>query len=671
MAGRTFRLVAMAVFLTLPVGLCAQLNTSRIMSIGRTALYYDDFVLSIQYFNQVISAKPYLYEPYFYRAVAKLSLDDWYGAEEDCSKSIERNPFVVNSYQVRGLARVYQKKYSDAISDFYHGLALDPENRPMRHNLILSLMRDGKREQAMLAADTLLQIAPSYTPAMSMLAEMVWAEGDTAKALEWMERAVSIDRFDPELINERGMMMARADMLIQAEEEIERAIYLDRSNADFYINRAMVRYYRNNLRGALQDYDIALDLEPSNLTGRYNRGNLRAQTGDDNRAIEDFDIVIEAEPDNYPAIFNRAILRHNTGDFRGAENDLTRVLEEYPEFISGYQLRSEVRSALGDRKGAESDALVVLRDQNRRFNAAHGYADKTDSDEKSRKSSDKNVANYRKIIVDDDLENATGYSSEYRGKVQNRNVEAQFLSLFHFSYFRSNSSIDRQIRNSVLLDHLNAYVTMPGGLSLNVRDEQLNSTGISSLFSDIDRLTAMISESGNERVLELKLLRGVDFALLQDFSSAEQDFNDVIKADPTKWMAWFCRAYVNARGTEANVSGLNADGQTRKTELSSGLLSQGYQSVIRDLTEVIELQPEFVYAYYNRGTMYAMAGDYHAALVDFDKALELDASLSEAWFNRGLVNAMLNRMDQAFADLGKAGELGMYQAYNIIKRFSR
>ena len=105
--------------------LCApvrsQINTDRMMSVGQTALYFEDYVLSIQYFNQVISAKPYLYEPYFYRAVAKLSLEDYRGAEQDCSSSISRNPFVINSYQVRGLARVYQNRYEDAMADFREG----------------------------------------------------------------------------------------------------------------------------------------------------------------------------------------------------------------------------------------------------------------------------------------------------------------------------------------------------------------------------------------------------------------------------------------------------------------------------------------------------------------------------------------------------------------------
>ena len=40
-----------------------QINTNRVMLMGRNALYYEDYVLAIQRFNSVISSKPYLAEP--------------------------------------------------------------------------------------------------------------------------------------------------------------------------------------------------------------------------------------------------------------------------------------------------------------------------------------------------------------------------------------------------------------------------------------------------------------------------------------------------------------------------------------------------------------------------------------------------------------------------------
>ena len=66
-----------------PVAALCQINTDRVMTIGKNALYFEDYVLSIQYFNQVIGVKPYLAEPYFYRGLAKMNLDDYQGAEAD------------------------------------------------------------------------------------------------------------------------------------------------------------------------------------------------------------------------------------------------------------------------------------------------------------------------------------------------------------------------------------------------------------------------------------------------------------------------------------------------------------------------------------------------------------------------------------------------------------
>ena len=116
------------------VSLFAQINTDRVMSIGRNALYFEDYVLSIQYFNQVIKAKPWLAEPYFYRAVAKISLDDFKGAEDDCTACLERNPFLSQAYYARGIARQSQENYDGAIADYTKGLEFRREDRQMMVN---------------------------------------------------------------------------------------------------------------------------------------------------------------------------------------------------------------------------------------------------------------------------------------------------------------------------------------------------------------------------------------------------------------------------------------------------------------------------------------------------------------------------------------------------------
>ena len=668
--GRTV-IACAAALLVLCAPLRAQINTDRMMSVGRTALYFDDYVLSIQYFNQVINAKPYLAEPYFYRAVAKLSLEDYRGAEQDCNNALSRNPFVVNCYQVRGLARVYQAKYDDAISDFRAGLRLEPDNVSLRHNLILCLTRSDRKDEAIKAADTLLASSPKYAPAMAMRSDLLWEQGDSTGALEWVNKALDVNKYDADMLHHRGVMLARLERYEEAEQDMDRAIYLDPTSSGAYITRAMVRYFRDNLNGALSDYDMSIMIDPASVTGHYNRGNLRAQIGDDNRAIEDFDMVIDAEPDNLLAIFYRGMLRENTGDYRGAEQDMTRVLEEYPQFIQGYQIRSEVREKLGDLRGAEQDAMVVLREQNRRFNNAMGYADDDKEDDgKTRDKSDKNVRNYRKIIVDEDLENSTGFSSQYRGKVQNRNVDVQYLEPYRLTFFRDHTQTVSKVHVSRVVDELSASGCFMQEIVLENHDVQLEQRQIDRLFADIGLRTQNLSDNpGNADCL--LLARAMDFALLQDFTNAEQDLDNAVSVNPDNWAVWFCRSQVRARSIQIRRAEQDMDLQQGNSLIRENISDPGYQFVIRDLTRAIELEPSFAFAYYNRGTFYAMTNDLHAAIVDLDKAIELDETLAEAWYNRGLVLVLLDRMDEAFSDLSRAGELGIYSAYNIIKRFSK
>ena len=664
--------------LSMPVRADAQINTERMMTVGRNALYYEDYVLSIQYFNRIISAKPYLYEPYFYRGIAKLSLEDYAGAEADCSRSIEINPYFVRSYEARGLARISQGRYSAAIDDYVNALRWETDNRAVRHNLILCYLREDRMTEAQCAVDTLLMIDPEYTPAMAMQSHLLLEKGDTAGAAAELDRALAIDRYDASLYRDRAMVSAMGRSYEEAERLLDQALKYAPEESGYYVDRALVRYYRNNLRGALSDYDIAVDVMPSNIVAHYNRGILRSEIGDDNRAIEDFDMVIDAEPDNMMAIFNRGLLRDRTGDFKGAIADYSTVLDEYPGFIYGYQLRSVARYRIGDRKGGEQDELVVLNDRNARFRNSGQTAGQDDrrgeepdaSAGNTRKSSDRNVWNYRKIVTREDEEGE--FVSEYRGKVQNRNFDVRILGPYHLTWFgdAGDSEIGRSVRFSASVESVNTSMRLPRRLQISNRDVQLDEIQIKELFNDVDRQTELLSHNPDEP--SYFFARALDFYLLQDFSNAESDFTNAILTGNGMWAAYFGRALVRIRMDEVrrpepkaqngigSVAGVSASGRT------DGWM----QTALNDLTKVIDLEPDFAPAYYDRGNLFAESGDYRSAYTDYSKAIALDGDFAEAYYNRGLSLIFMNRIEEGLSDLGKAGELGIYTAYNVMKRFS-
>ncbi len=643
----------------------AQINTDRVMTIGKNALYFEDYVLSIQYFNQVINAKPYLAEPYFYRGLAKLNLDDFQGAEADCTESIERNPYVPNTYQVRGIARIQQENYKGAIQDYEKALTFDPENTSLWHNLALSRMRDEDYAEAKADLDTLIRIAPRYIDAYLMRTEVSLKQKDTIQAMSDADRAIEMDRYNADTWASRGMIFLQRSKYADAESDLTEAIRLSVRNAGLYINRALARYYQNNLRGAMSDYDLALDIDKNNFIGHYNRGLLRAQVGDDNRAIEDFDFVLQIEPDNLMAVFNRGLLRDKTGDYAGAISDYTSVLEEYPNFLAGYQYRSEARKKVGDLKGASQDEMVVLQAQ---LDMQNGKASRqTASADKTRKKSDKNMNNYRKIIVADGEEERSKYKTDYRGRVQDRNITILPQPMFVLSYYERQEEVKRQVNYSKYVDDLNNRRVLPHQLLVTNNETSLTEEQVKQHFASVDTETEKIVNDP-ENALHY-FARALDFYLVQDFDNALEDLDRSIAKDPAFFPAYFMRAAIHYKQIEYRKrdTGYEIE-QVEDKKLQVRALD--YAIVRDDLDKVIQLAPDFVYAYYNRGNIYAVMKDYRAALVDYNKAIELDPRFSDAYYNRGLTNVFLGNNKEGVQDLSKAGELGIFSAYSVLKRFT-
>ena len=80
------------------------------------------------------------------------------------------------------------------------------------------------------------------------------------------------------------------------------------------------------------------------------------------------------------------------------------------------------------------------------------------------------------------------------------------------------------------------------------------------------------------------------------------------------------------------------------------------------------MKPQNAYLYYCRANLYAHQGNNEKAVADYTSAIKLDNRFAEAYFNRGLTYITLDNRSQGVKDLSKAGELGLYSAYNIIKK---
>jgi len=81
------------------------------------------------------------------------------------------------------------------------------------------------------------------------------------------------------------------------------------------------------------------------------------------------------------------------------------------------------------------------------------------------------------------------------------------------------------------------------------------------------------------------------------------------------------------------------------------------------------LNPRFFFGYYNRAYINLRLKKFESAVADLNKAIELEPEFAEAYYNRGLTKIFLDDLEGGALDLSRAGELGLVDAYNIIKRY--
>ena len=632
----------------------AQYNIDRLITIGRSALYYEDYVLSMQYFNQAIAAKPYLYEPWFLRGVAKYSLEDFAGAEQDCSQAIERNPYVVGVYELRGLTRIRQEKFREAIADYDRALTFTPDNRSLWHNRVLCHLQNKDYDEALAELDTMHARWSTYAPAYSIRADVYMQMKDTAQAVVALEKSLEVDPYDGKTWAVRSIISIQRKEWPAAEQQLDHAIHLLPKVGTYYLNRALVRYYQNNLRGAMADYDAALDLEPNNFLGHYNRGLLRADVGDDNRAILDFDFVLNLEPDNMQALFNRAVLLDRTGDLQGAIRDYTKVIDEYPNFYTGILYRARCYRRLGMTQKAELDEFKVYRVQ--LYQQLYGIQPKA-TKRSQRKRSDLDMEKYNEIVVADEQEPEREYKSAYRGHVQNRQADMELLPMFALSLEQQHDEVSKVQHYDALIESLNEQ-SRGRRLFVSNAKASLDTGHATDYFNYIDSLNNAIgAENALAKTLPLLVHRGAALAALQDYEAAISDMTLVTENTtqpslllPALWMKAICQARLNQY--QSDVEG---------TE-------QRNAGVIIDIDKALEVSPTCAYLLYNRGCLKARQQDYASAIDDFTAAIATDGHLAEAYYNRGICRLQAGQKAEGIADLSKAGELGLYTAYSIIKK---
>jgi tetratricopeptide (TPR) repeat protein len=206
--------------------------------------------------------------------------------------------------------------------------------------------------------------------------------------------------------------------------------------------------------------------------------------------------------------------------------------------------------------------------------------------------------------------------------------------------------------------------------------------------------------------------RGLMFIETGDYHNAISDFNEALQYDSSNSTLYFNRGYTQALSGNYESAikdysrAISNDSTNAKIFVNRGDLWSGveeHQKAIFDFTTALSLNKRDELAYFNRAKEFAKIGmikqaidDYSKAIIlnpsnieyyflrgelkvtaakflsaaaDYTKIISLQPENGNAYYNRGICYANINLKNNACEDLNRAGELGFFEAYEVIRKY--
>ena len=637
----------------------AQYNKDYFYWASRRCLMNREYQEAIRVLNILLRADPDAAEGYFLRGVAKFNLDDLLGADTDFSAAIVKNPVFTTAYIYRALTRTRMGNYDDALQDFREAIDLRPDLPDAYYSRGYTRLQNKQYEEAIEDFDKFIfqenKVADAYIGRGTAYLYLK----DTVRALENFDQAIRTNRENPNGYYQRGTLLLQKEEYARAEADFDMSIRCDSAFLPPYFNRAVVYSNTNRPMQALADFDRVLQLDSTNSFTYFNRAILRTQIGDYNRALDDFDRVALYSPGNVQVYYLRAMLKTRLGDLEGAERDYTRAIELYPDFANAYLNRSALRYALHNPKAAKRDEEIAQRKiaeykSHLKDSTYSIYADTTQRFDR--------LLSFDSKFSGGSFDRITGHNGGHE--------EMRLLPLFKFTLMRPDTVPTVERYHVQRVEDFRKRVDNEY-LTLSWRESNIPADTLVML--DKQYVEELKSDRASWTVL---FERGVTQSLIKQYTNAVNTFSAAIEQNPSNPFLYLNRSTTRAEmidfisSIDNSYQRITIDSDPANRLNNNSKRTYSYDEAVADLNKAIKLFPDLAYSYYNRANLKALSGSLPEAFEDYSKAIEQNPNFAEAYYNRGIIQIFMKDTRKGCLDISKAGELGIVEAYEVLKRYA-
>jgi tetratricopeptide (TPR) repeat protein len=363
------------------------------------------------------------------------------------------------------------------------------------------------------------------------------------------------------------------------------------------------------------------------------------------KAISDYSKVLVYNPDNLMVYFNRGNIYMQNKQYKNAARDYSEAIKIYPDFIDAYANRAIARSQLNQKELATEDF-----DKARQLKEEH-YA----------KTHEELVAEEEKIESLIEFEAEFFQSEKEKEQLQNREIDIDLLPDFSIIWNIDNDPPEYyDLKLLQLASKRN--MKMEARISSNEISENDARNKIDSLNEVLQQFPASI---------QARYLRAVLNTEIKNYYAAISDYDQIIAIDSSFAPSYLNKGVIqsklslmyNAFNSSQSASFMLKDQPEFRSDENDG------ESIINNFKKAQELIPDLPYAYYNLANSYCKQLRYTEAFEYYNKAIEINPQLGEAYYNKGITMIYLGDNDNGCYYIGKSGELGIEEAYSVLKRY--
>lgn len=656
------RCLMLFVLLGLVISLKAQINYPHLINGAHLALSKDNYKEAINELNKAIALKPDNFEPYYLRGYAKYCLEDFSGALRDFDKTLSINPLYIKAFLHHGFCNMQIKNYGEALKDFENGLKIDPFDTDLFIARAALFLQIGQYEKAIADYDFALGFKPELSPATRSNMALAYVNRGIAKAhlkhydeaLADLDKALRYDFLNAEIPFRKGMVQLERGADSAALADFSKALHLDPKHPLYLYYHATALLQTGDTLNAMNEYEDVNRLDPRNALTYFRRGVIYSVQNAFGKALEMYDLVTTINPDNIYGYFNRSLVYCEQKRWSKAETDLSKVLQLNPLFVGAWINRAIVRQEKGDLQGSRMDRQKAMAT----IEARHGAG--------------KDLENlYRRYADSVYFDKITAFNADFvNGETRNSHLQyaegdiTPFPNMIlavvsyeeHSGYSGSRMYLDKS------LSLLNSSNELPVKLVFKIE----NPYSPSSLHID----EAILNNVGNAMLRQL--LRGIIEQHNGNFSKAEDCYKQI--SDHSELNGY---TVLNRSALLFAMESERVDELRNPTLLLSSFdntkdsVSINYSDITRLLTDQLSANSHQAFLWYNLGNTYLQTKAYHHAIDAYSEAVAQRSDFAEAYYNRALTLLFIGETELARFDLSRAGELGISEAYAVLKRFGK